>query len=692
MNQTQLEALNSIEATLFGEFRIAAPSGEIIELTDRRASLLLAILCIEPGHSMDREALARLLWADRFLPQAKASLRQCLLKLQRKLMEHGIDALVVSRAEVSVNPDSLRCDLSGLEAAIAAAETDHVVGELLSIGNRPLLQGVSLNPSFDEWLTDRRVHVDARLRSGLSEAIRSAAKPAAERLTEAARARFPSYRAFNRITHQATIALLPFQQIDAVGGNFFLADGIVDELSTRLAGVGGIALAGRSSVAAVAAQGDTLPQMAQTLGVSHLIEGEVRRREQEIEIRIALINGQTGTEIWSDRLNGSIEHFFDGRKIIGTNVIAAICSALCLTVTPAPSRKMTRDRDAYALYLQGRAMIQRIGGADVSAKGIELYEQALEIDPEFAECWTALADAHIMTAATTPSLERIEHSTKAAECAKRALVLDPTQGQAFSILGIHEWTQFRPADALEMAFEAYARDPNDADVCSRLGSCLLYLGKAREALPYVEAAVDRDPVYARNYAMLASTWLSLGEYEKACAAGERMSSLGAPAIWLPLAQMAKGDFEQAVQSHYGLRVHLGTTIMRPPGMPPMDDAARDAYFQIAAQGLYSGEETARTAYCQMIDGLHAAMPDPYDTSIALPAIWMGHSELAMKIYSECIHPANLYGLMSLWIDIDPINRTIRHPGFIEFAERIGMVEAWERFGWPDLIPRDPRTA
>ena len=242
-----------------------------------------------------------------------------------------------------------------------------------------------------------------------------------------------------------------------------------------------------------------------------------------------------------------------------------------------------------------------------------------------------------------------------------------------------------------MAFEAYARDPNDADVCSRLGSCLLYLGKAKEAFPYIEAAVDRDPVYARNYAMLASAWLSLGEYEKACVAAERMSSLGAPAIWLPLAQMAKGDFEEAVRTHYDLRVHLGTTIMRPPGMPPMDDAARDAYFHMGAHGLYSGDETARAVYCQMIDSLHDAMPDPYDSSIAFAAIWMGHSKLAMKVYSECIHPANMVGLMNLWIDIDPINRTIRHPDFMSFAQRIGMVEAWERFGWPDLIPIDPRS-
>ena len=427
----QVNAQSSIKATLFGDFRIEAPDGDIIALTNRRASLLFAILCIEPGHSMDREALARLLWPDRFVPQAKASLRQCILKLQRKLMEYGVDALVISRVDVTLQLESLRSDLGALEAATAAGDTDRVVDQLLSIGSRPLLQGVSLNPSFDEWLAKRRTHVDARLRSVLSETIRSAAKPTAERLIEAARARFPSYRAFNQITHQATLALLPFPQTDAVGGSFFLADGILDELSTRLAGIQGIGLIGRTSVNAVAAKRGTLTEIASELGVSHFIEGEVRRRNQEIEIRIALISGQTGTEIWSDRLTGTIEHFFDGRKIIGANVIAAICGALGLTASPAPSRKMTSNREAYALYLQGRAMIQRFSGADVMARGKDFYEQALELDPGFAECWTALADAHIMTAAITPSLERLEQSANGREMRQTSAQARPRSGSRF---------------------------------------------------------------------------------------------------------------------------------------------------------------------------------------------------------------------------------------------------------------------
>lgn len=683
----------AVSALVFGEFRLQAVAGAPLLLSNRRGTLLIALLCLQADGNLDRETLCRLLWPDRFHAQAKASLRQCLLDLRHQFESEGCgQLLLVTRSAVTLDRRLVHSDLDALDTALEQGDGAAAAAILERCGSLPLLKAVSFNADFDSWLALKRQEVDARLRQAamqlVSELRASGQSQVSAKLSSAVQARYSAARSLA----ECTLAVLPFRQIDQVGGDFFLAEGVGDELVSRLGNIEGIVLAGRTSILAVAARGQTLPQMAASLRVTHLIEGEVRRTPELITVRFALIEGATGTELWADRIEGSIEDFFHGRKVIGANVIAAICRALGLTASPAPSRRMTHNREAYALYLQARAMIQKIGVEGAFAKGIAFLEQALAIDPDFAECWTALANAHIMTAAITPSLERVAQSAEAARCAERAIELDPGQGHALSILGIHEWTQFKPARALEMAFEAYARDPNDADVCSRLGSCLLYLGKAREALPYVEAAVDRDPVYGRNYAMLTSAYLSLGEIDKALVAGQRLADLGNPSMWLALAQMAAGDHASAVQTHFDTRFYLGTIIMRPPGMPPMDDAARDAYFAFAARGIFSGEEADRAAYCQMLDGLHAAMPDPYDSSIAFPAIWMGHSDLVMKIYSECIHPANMFGLMNLWIDIGPINRTIRDPGFVDFAQAIGMVEAWERFGWPDLMPADPRAA
>ena len=114
MKQAKTEAARrvTLKANVFGEFHIHALDGEEIVLSNRRAVLLLAMLCLEPNQSMERETLARLLWADRFLPQAKASLRQCLLELKRKLEDAGIDDLIVTRREVALREGSLACDNS----------------------------------------------------------------------------------------------------------------------------------------------------------------------------------------------------------------------------------------------------------------------------------------------------------------------------------------------------------------------------------------------------------------------------------------------------------------------------------------------------------------------------------------------------------------------------------------------------
>ncbi len=667
-------------------------AGVAVELKNRRAALLLAILFLQPDHSIDRDALTRLLWHDRFPAQAKASLRQCLLDLRKQLDDHRISALNVARTKVSLLADSFGSDLADLETALHDGEGAQGVERLLAIGNLMLLQGISLNPAFDAWLAARREHIDMRIKSAVAAAINSTDARVQKRLLEASKARFPMLKASVSSPRQTVIAVLPFEEDNELADGSFLADGVIDELSSRLGSVSGIALVGRTSIATVVNGSGTLPQMAATLGATHMIEGAVRRRADKIEVRIALIDGTLGTEIWSDRVTGSVAEFFEGRQVIGSNVIASIGKALDLSIIPAPTRRMTADREAYALYLQGSALRQKIGIEGALARGIELLEKALAIDPDFAECWTALADTHIMTAATTPSLQRIEQSAKGAHCAERAIALDPSQGHAFSVMGVHAWTQFNPARGLELALEAYARDPNSADVASRLGSCLLYLGKTKEALPYVEEAVDRDPIYWRNLVMLTSAYLGLGELEKARAIGQRTVDMGAPPIFLAIAQMAMGDREAAMKSHYDSRFFLDTIFMRPPGVAPMDEAARDGYFTLASRGIYSGEDADHAAYSQLLHGLHATMQDPYDSSIVFPAIWMGHCDLAMKIYSERIHPANMFGLMTLWIDVDPINRTIRHPDFMVFAEQIGMVEAWNRFGWPDLIPSDPRLA
>jgi hypothetical protein len=71
----------------------------------------------------------------------------------------------------------------------------------------------------------------------------------------------------------------------------------------------------------------------------------------------------------------------------------------------------------------------------------------------------------------------------------------------------------------------------------------------------------------------------------------------------------------------------------------------------------------------------------------LPAVWTGYADLLFKSLGEQITPANFFALMSLWADIEPIRQIRSHPDFMDFAMRIGLIAAWEKYGWPDLLPK-----
>lgn len=678
----------TLRASLFGVFTLATSAGVGITVSNRRARALLAMLCLAPGETLERDFVSKLLWPGRFKAQARASLRQCLLTIDKSLGPMAGGVLDLSHGRIAIDVRRVQTDLGYLEAALAEGRIGDACGALGGIGNKRLLDQIDLGDPFAEWLSAQRRHVESRLQLAVNRALADLAHNGGvadeQRLRDAWRAcdREPPQR-----ERRNRIAVLPFEQYDTVGGEFFLAEGVVDELSFRIGSISSLAVVGRTSVASVASGGGTLSEMAAVLDVSHLIEGNVHRSSDGIRVHIRLIDGQSGAEIWSDRYDGTVADVIGSRDRIGSHFVTGLCNALGVSAPRTPARRMTVDRDAYALYLQGRALTMRTIGDAVIAKAIERLEQALRIDPDFAECWAALAEAHLYSATFTPAADRLERAAQMAYCARQAIALDPLQGHARVTLAVYEFTQHNAVAALDLAFEARRLAPNDSEVAVRLGQFLLFLGRPREALLHIEAAIDRDPIHGRNYAALCCAYLCLGDVDRAIAAGQSMADLGFPAGPLAVAYAANGEHERAIDLYFSFRMLLGTMFMSPPGMAPLDDAARDAYFMFAAKGVCSGDPEARAAYCRMLDGLHQVMADPYDISIAYPAIYMGHAELVMKIYREQPNLSNLFGLMSLWSDVDPIRRTVEHPDFMAFAEQIGFVAAWEKHGWPERMPQ-----
>ena len=682
-----------LEAKLFGGFQLLSNEGQEIGIANRRARALLAMLLLEPGEALERDHICKLLWTGRFEAQARASLRQCLLGLGKIFEPLGCDLLEVSRSRIGLNAKMVRSDIADLESALDDGQSAQATELLLAIGGKPILDQMSFGEDFQIWLTERRQTTEQRLQTRISAAL--AKLKTSDNLTEhdklldAWMVRHPaSSRVIMSDLHsgKTRIAVLPFASQDSENSEGYFADGIVDELITTLGQVPQLLVAGRTSSFQFRDAQLTLPEIADTLHVSYLVEGSVQRQNEDLHLNVRLIDGQTGFESWSYSYDGTIDDIFASREEVAKTITRELGRALKLNIAEPHVRQMTHNKEAYGLYLQGRALTRRAIGDGVLSKAIELLEQALEIDPEFAECWTALAEAHVYTAVYTPCLDKLGEVERMAECAKKAIKLSPKQGHAKAMLGLYQWTRNDAVGALDLVFEAYQLEPENPAVTMRLGSFLLYCGRTQQALPYIQAAIDQDPVDGRNYGMLCVAHLNLGNINAAIQAGQRMVDLGQPSLHLAAATAASGDHDLAVEQYQKTRLLMNSVIFPPAGTAPMTPEAMDAYWLLAAKGIHSGREEDRAQYCQMLEMLHASLPDPCDPTIVWPAIWMGYAPMVFKTLGKQITPPNMVGLMSLWADIEPICQTRIHPDFMDFAKRIGLVAAWEKYGWPDLIP------
>ena len=678
-----------LHASLFGGFRLVAPDGTEIVIAGKRTQALLVILCVQPGIAVNREQCCQLLWPGKFTAHARASLRQSLLGLKQQFAPIHADFLHITRDRVAVNAQALHSDLGDLEQALADGAAVEASRLLLTIGGKPLLDQLELGEPFRLWLDAERAQVDQRLQRAVEDALadcqRRGDDAAARQLRDAWRLH-GSTAALSGTDRRTRIAVLPFEST-ADDNPTPLAQGLFDELVITLGRMPELLVAGRTSSVNARKLGRRLPKIARALNVSYLLEGSIQRDNGDVRVYISLIDGHNGFELWGQSYQGSISDVLGLQDQIAGSVSRELAQALQLKPAPPDPRKTSPSQAAMKLYLQGRALTMRAIGDGVLARAVELLESAVELEPDFAAAWTALAEAYVYTTVYTPCLDRVAKSAKMAECALKAIELDPGQGHARAMLGIHRWTENDPTGALDLAHEAYRLEPDNPDVTLRLGSFLLYIGRTREALPYLETAIEQDPVNGRNFGMLSVAHLNLGEIDEAIKAGQRMVDLGLPSMWLGVATAAAGHHELAVEQYRQTRLLMNTVIFPPAGTRPLTGTALNSFWKIAAKGVCSGRKIHRAVYCAMLDYLHGSLPDPCDTSIVAPAIWMGYSKMVFKTLGTQITPANMYCMMSLWADIEPIRQTRLHPEFLPFAERIGLVAAWEKYGWPDLLPR-----
>lgn len=682
-----------IHASLFGGFKLKADDGSEILISNRRARALLAVLSLNGDEAIDREHVSKLLWPGRFESHARASLRQCLLHLGKLLEPLGPEILHVTRNSMCLNSAAIITDLGELEAALANGKIADAATRISAIGSTPLVDHMDFGEAFNVWLSNSRLKAEQRLQMTVDAALADAAQhgdmEGHAALTKAWALRNPPAlrMAAVAITDTKTrIAVLPFQALNTQDGKDYFADGIVDEMITTLGQIPQLQVAGRTSSFHFRSSDLASPAIAEALRVAHLIEGSVQRQGEKVRIFVRLIDGATGFERWGQRYDGSLDDIFTLQETVARAVTAALAEKLGLAMDTPQVRGMTQSKEAYDLYLQGRALNARLFGDAVLTRAAELLEEAVTLDPNFAEAWVLLGDVHQRMGIYLAGTDQTQASAFMADSVRKALAINAGLGHAYGLLALHEFTRNNIVGSLDLAFKGYEVEASNPAVAVRLGGLLLFCGLTRSGMRYLDEAIEQDPVDGRHYMVRSVGHLNLGNIDSAIADAQRCVDLGFPSIWLGVAHAAAGNHAVAVEHYQQTRSLLNNSVPPPSGMTPMSQEMMDAYWLVAAKGVCSGLPEDRETYCRTLDFLHATMVEKEHLAITAPAVFMGYADLLFETIGTRITLQNLACLMSIWADIEPIRQIWQHPEFIPFAQRIGMADAWDKYGWPDLLP------
>jgi adenylate cyclase len=327
----------------------------------------------------------------------------------------------------------------------------------------------------------------------------------------------------------ASIAVLPFADLSPAGDQAYFADGIAEEILNALARVEGLAVASRTSAFQFKGRDIGIPEIAQALGVRHVLEGSVRKAGDSLRITAQLIDASNDRHLWSETFDRSLtaENVFQIQDEIAVAITRALGVAMKLGGEKlVSSAGGTDDIDAYALYLEARTLYHQRKDLDRADK---LLEQALEQDPSFARAWELRAPIPALAIEYGFSSEPIEAAeARSRQYATRALELNPgsslalaTLGkilmeQGISLRGFADWAMV--LDYFEQAIEA---DPTNASAFLWRGNALDALGFSEEALAAYEQCVALEPLYLPCVNNRSFSLVALGRFEEALAVYRR---------------------------------------------------------------------------------------------------------------------------------------------------------------------------
>ncbi len=295
---------------------------------------------------------------------------------------------------------------------------------------------------------------------------------------------------------EQSVAVLPFVNMSGNPANEYFSDGITEELLNALSQLPGLRVPARTSSFAFKGQNIPIGQIADALGVAHVLEGSVRREGNRVLITAQLVDARTDSHLWSETFERELDDIFAIQREIATAITDQLRVSLSVDQQARLVGEATESTDAYEAYLRGRYLWSQ--RSDESLRNaIAQFERAIELDSGYAEAFSGLADSYVLVDVYDPNPEALDYRAnyqRALVAAQRAVSLAPELATARASLGmvlgmIGSWE--RGEEELDSAIRL---NPGLATAHQRYGMHLATMGRGNEGVPYAERALELDPL------------------------------------------------------------------------------------------------------------------------------------------------------------------------------------------------------
>jgi TolB-like protein/Flp pilus assembly protein TadD len=328
--------------------------------------------------------------------------------------------------------------------------------------------------------------------------------------------RLSFYRPTGESISQKSVAVLPFENLSRDPDNAYFADGIQQEILTRLAAIADLKVISRSSTQQYQSKPKNLREIAKQLGVANILEGSVQKAADQVRVNVQLVNAQTDSHLWAETYDRKLTDIFGVESEIAKGIAESLQAKLTGSEEQALAVKPTNNPEAYDAYLRGLSLEARYYSSyssDLIRKALGFYERAVELDPNFAIAWARLSRVNGRIYFLGSDNIRTARRDAAKRALENAQKLEPNSPETLLAFGYYQYSVLGEYGPAKTTFDRVSKMlPGSSEVLYALALVARREGRWDQSIAYWEQALALDPRNVELLMLTAETYAMLRQF------------------------------------------------------------------------------------------------------------------------------------------------------------------------------------